>query len=647
MRPALLFVLPAVVALATYAGVHGFGFLGDDVEAIAQNDALWRGDVWAAAYGSYTSLANRPLPCASLALDLACGLGPGGMHVVAALLHAANAALAALAVAACLRAPAVGFAPTPARCVAAAVACVWAVHPLHVDAVAYLTQRSQLLAGGAALLALWALARANEAAGAVRWRALCVGATAAALLCKEEAAALPLLLVLADEALWPGPGRWRRGIAMADVGAGAALRVDEAAANGDSAIRGRAAFRFALLASWSVLAISVALGPRNPTVGYATIPPCTAWEWLLTQVPVLWHYAQNVVPTGDMRGQYDFAIVRQLGPVAWRGACIVALLVVAAAAWRRRPPLALALTAMFLLLAPTSSILPIVTEPCADRRMYLPLLPLLVVPAAWGARRFGVRRVLVVAALATALLVSGTRPLLQHYRDDVSHRTLAGTANELRNGSFMAGRILAAHASALYELAQSAGIPAAAREAMVRDAADRIERALQCEAPGADTRLNHANLLEGRGDGPGAEAVLRRLAADYPQFAKGLGNLARLLLARAAAQPAQAAALHAEADDLSARAVASAPRDPIVANTRGVVCYTLRGAADALPFLQRAVALQPSYFEAQRNLGVAWQALGEPQRALDCWRPLLALRPDDPVLRQQVREAEAALARSR
>jgi len=209
------------------------------------------------------------------------------------------------------------------------------------------------------------------------------------------------------------------------------------------------------------------------------------------------------------------------------------------------------------------------------------------------------------------------------------------------------GRILTAHASALHELAQSPGLPAAARDGLLRGAAERVERAMRCEVPGPDTRLNHANLLEGRGDLPGAEATLRRLAADYPTFAKGLGNLARLLLARAAAEPARAAALHAEADDLSARAVAAAPRDPIVANTRGIVCYTLRGAADALPHLQRAVAVQPAYFEAQRNLGVAWQALGEPQRALDCWRPLLAQRPDDAVRARQVSEAEAALAERR
>ncbi len=45
MRQALPVLLPAACALAVYSGVHGFGFLGDDVEAIAQNDALWRGDV--------------------------------------------------------------------------------------------------------------------------------------------------------------------------------------------------------------------------------------------------------------------------------------------------------------------------------------------------------------------------------------------------------------------------------------------------------------------------------------------------------------------------------------------------------------------------------------------------------------------------
>jgi tetratricopeptide (TPR) repeat protein len=617
MRPALLAALPVACALAVYAGVQDFGFVGDDVQAIAQHEALHAGEPWRAAFGSYTSLANRPIACAMLAAELALGLGPGGMHVMALLLHAANALLAFVAVAACLRAPAVGLSPDRARAAACAVACLWAVHPLHVDAVAYLTQRSQLLAGGFALAAFAALARSREAARAGRWQALAVAATALALASKEEAAALPLLLVLADAVLWPAPGR-------------------------------RAGFRFALLATYGVLLLCVALGPRNPTVGFATIPPCSAWESLLTQCQSLAHYAVAAVWPIDLRGQYDFAIVRTIASVAGRGIAIVVALGCAALAWRLRPALAWALACVFLLLAPTSSILPIVTEPCADRRMYLPLLVLLALLAAWLARRGAIRALVVFAVGAAAMFAVVTRATLPHYRDDTSSQLHAGAANELQNGSFMAGRILTAYASALQAEAEAlAAVDPQGAARRRAQAADCIERALRCEAPGADTRLNHANLLEARGDGAGAEAQLRRLVADYPTFAKGLGNLARLLLARAAAQPAQAAALHAEADDLSARAVAAAPRDAVVANTRGVCCYTLRGADDALPHLQRALALQPDYFEAQRNLGIAWQALGEPQRALDCWRPLLARRPADPVLQQQVRDAEAAVARGR
>lgn len=124
-----------IAGLLAYFGVHEFTFVFDDDNALANNEPLRAGDWWAAAFGDYNSLSNRPLSCLSLGLDFKLGLGPGSMHLISLAIHLANSVLVALVV----RMLAGGNVLT-----ASFAATIWAVHPLGVDArrnlgVAYLT----------------------------------------------------------------------------------------------------------------------------------------------------------------------------------------------------------------------------------------------------------------------------------------------------------------------------------------------------------------------------------------------------------------------------------------------------------------------------------------------------------------------------
>jgi len=606
---ALLLALPALLAVLAYAEVHGFGTVFDDQNALVENEALRAGDPWGATFGRYNSLSNRLLACATFALEFRLGSAPGAMHLVSLLLHALVAVLAGAVVRALLRSPnlrAHWDEPTAAA-VGCAAACLWAVHPLGTDAVAYLTQRSMLLMGLFALGAMAALLRSYGSPSSGRWRAAAILGAALALASKEEAAALPLLLMLADRGF--GLRTW-------------------------AAWRARWPFHLGLAATWVVLLLCVLLGPVNPTVGYATVPPITAFEWLLTQTQALRHYAVASFWPADLRGVYDFAVLREVGPAAVTGVLVLGALAATLWAWRRRPWLGFAGAWFFLLLAPTSSIYPIVTEPVADRRMYLPLLAAIVPLAAAARRRLGARGFLLAAALAALALGLTTRQAARIYRDDDAFFAHAATASPLTNGSFMTGRILSGHVLVLR------------RQGRHPEAAALVERAAQCEAPGPVELLNLANLREEQGRLGEAEALLQKLVRDYPDHGPPKGNLARLLLDRSAQVPeAEAERLLDEAERLLRAAVAQAPRNAETQNTMGVLLHARGRTEQGLPFLLRALELKPDFAVAQRNVGIAHRTLGRPREALAAWEPLLARSPGDPWLREQVAAARAAAGR--
>ncbi|MBL8729920.1 MAG: hypothetical protein JNM25_15950, partial [Planctomycetes bacterium] len=93
--PAVAIVLPIAAALLAYAGSLGGGFVFDDYKVFVDRPLLVKGDWWEAAFGTWhMPLANRPLVCATFALQPTFGLplatayriGNLALHIVCALL---------------------------------------------------------------------------------------------------------------------------------------------------------------------------------------------------------------------------------------------------------------------------------------------------------------------------------------------------------------------------------------------------------------------------------------------------------------------------------------------------------------------------------------------------------------------------------
>jgi len=479
---ALPFVLVTAIGIWAYWGVWRGEFVFDDHGAIAENAALRAGDWWRAAFGDYQSLANRPLACLSLVLDFAVhGEGPRGPHLGNLLLHLGNALLLLLVARRALQAPnlvsrrgAAGATWLPT-----AIAAIWVCHPLGVDAVAYATQRSTLLFSGFLLLALYATSRAHGARRPLPWHVLVWLALACGMASKEEMVLGPVVVVLFERAfLVP---TWRE------------LRTN--------------ALRYGILAlTWSVLAACVALGPANLTVGYSTQAPVTAWQWLLTEAPVVVHYLRLSLWPQGLRGAYDWRIVRDLGPAVAPGLLVLAVLVATIACWRRRPWWGWLGALFFLLLAPTSTVMPIVTELVAERRAYLPMLFPLVVAlvAGFGAlRRAAGHRAPWLAAIGAALIVLGlgsvTRQRVLVYRSDASLWADAIDKLDPDNRSPAAARILGSHAATLRQAGRFEASHAL------------LDRAMACEDMSTNCVVLYALSLVERGRAAAAVAVARRL----------------------------------------------------------------------------------------------------------------------------------------
>ncbi len=191
MLAALLAALTAVV----YSGVGGFGFITmDDGLYVAQNGHVAAGFTGEGLGWAFTTtlLGNwHPLTWISLMADSQFfGVGPTGYHVTNVALHIFNVLLVFFL----LR----RLTGSTGR--SAVVAALFAVHPLHVESVAWISERKDVLSTAFWLLGIWAYARWREKTTAGRYAAV-AGAMIMGLLAKPMLVTFPVTLLLLD--IWP------------------------------------------------------------------------------------------------------------------------------------------------------------------------------------------------------------------------------------------------------------------------------------------------------------------------------------------------------------------------------------------------------------------------------------------------------------
>ncbi len=336
--------LVAAVALAPYLVSLTGPFVFDDVFDIAENPANHA--VWPPGWAA----SSRPLVALTFAL---CWMAGGGatwpFHLGNVLVHVGTAlALQSLV----WRGAALPHLPLRVRQGAASLAtwtaALWAVHPLHTSAVSYVVHRYESMCSLFYVLAVLAFVRACEpGARRVPWAAALGASALAAGLSKEVAVTLPVSLLLVDLAL---VSRSLRGLA-------------------------RNAALHAVAVAGCVVSIGYALRPRDVNSSQGLhLTQLTPFDYALTQLGVIARYLRLVVwPSGLSFDYFDWPVARSLADVMPGALVTFAALGATAVLLARRPALGLVGAWFFVLLAPTSTVLPLAGELVAERRMYLAL----------------------------------------------------------------------------------------------------------------------------------------------------------------------------------------------------------------------------------------------------------------------------------
>ena len=373
----------------SYAGALDAAFVFDDEVSIVENSSIRR--LWplvdvltTKAEGGRTH-DSRPLLNLSLALDYAAhGLWRPGFRLVNLAIHLANAVLVYDISRRLVRLA--GWRQPEAACIATCTAILWVVHPLHTAVTTYVIQRAESLAALCILAALdaslVALHRGSLPAMAAASFFAILGASA-----KETTVAILPLVAACD---------W-------------AFRDRLMAASHHRLVRpllyGGLALNVVALAG-----LSLALGGRGGSAGLTT---ASIGKYALTQCRAVWLYLGKCVWPATMVLDHGDRLVNGILDV-WPFVAATGVLVVATAiGFWRRPRVFLPLVAAALLLAPTSSIVPVKTQTIAEHRMYLPsawLVGGLVVACAAGLQSFAAgcrghmeRRNAIAAVILTTL----------------------------------------------------------------------------------------------------------------------------------------------------------------------------------------------------------------------------------------------------
>jgi len=397
LLPVGLAIVTALVFLSSLRG----GWVDWDDPTNFLDNPHYRGLGWARLRWMATAtLMGHWIPVTWLTLGAdytLWGMNPFGYHLTSLLLHSASAAIFYLVARRLLALASPSATPRMLRLAGSIGALFWALHPLRVESVAWITERRDLTSGFFFLLTVLAYLRARDAQATGRsgWRWASVIFAALALGSKSIVMGLPLALIILDA--YPlrrfGPG-WRGWLGRAAW----------------SIWREKAPF-VVLAVSAAAIALTVqrATGYLTPSEHYPLVSRIG-----MAFYNVLFHATKTFLPL-DLSPLYELPPRVSLLDRPFVLSAL-AVLVLTAAAWvaRRRWPFLLATWAFYVvMLAPVSGLVHTGYHLGADRNTYIPcagfalLVGASVCPIARWWRTRVVGTAVAVAALGLAIVWIG------------------------------------------------------------------------------------------------------------------------------------------------------------------------------------------------------------------------------------------------
>ena len=578
--------------LFVYSAVGEFQLVNwDDPTYITENAMVLRGLSWSTAWWALTTGHSpywHPMTWLSHLLDVRLfGSDAGAYHVVNLLLHTADTLL----LFELLRRT------TGALGRSAFVAAIFAVHPLHVESVAWVTERKDVLSTFFFLLTILAYVGYARRPSVRRYAGV-MALFALALMSKPMVVTLPVVLLLID--VWP--------LARANA---RSLIVEKiplfALALATSATTVIIQYRVGAMAGLEALPWSTRLS--NAAIGYVAYVWKTIWPW----------------PLAAFYPLFDISPVRVVTALV-----ILAALTAGAFRVRARHPYVWVGWLWYLVtITPVIGFLQAGEQGMADRFMYVPQIGLSIA-AAWsavalsGRARAGHGWPLRAAALAViAVCAIASRAQAAHWRNSVTlwehaarvtprsyiaHENLGqalrenGRLEEARASYERALTFAPAHSPAYVSVIQNSIGLVLTREGRAAEARERFAAAVQGNGRFAEARTNLGNALAAEGRSAEAIAHYREAIRLQPEYLEPRVGLAGALLQSG----------HAADAIVEYRGALS--RDPGLAqahNGLGGALATAGHDEEALREYLEALRLNPALPTAHHNIALLYMKRGD------------------------------------
>jgi tetratricopeptide (TPR) repeat protein len=578
-RRLLACVLLGALTLAAYLPSLRNGFVSyDDPDYVTENPRVLRGLSWdnvAWAFEGGHAGNWHPLTWLSHMLDVEWfGRNPAGHHATSLGIHAATALLLLLVLARL----------TGAFWRSGFVAALFALHPLHVESVAWVAERKDVLSGLFFVLTLWAYgeyARKGRAASELEggtgrgrgvrwgWYILALAFFALGLMSKPMLVTLPCVLLLLD--FWP-----LKRVSLERRPFPLPVLFDKAAffafSLGSSLLTFSAQKQGGAVASLEALPLEFRIS--NALISYVRYLGKTFWP-------------------ADLAVIYPLPTPKEWPGVWVLGAAVLLGGITALALWqiRKRPYLAVGWFWYLGTLVPVIGLVQVGQQAMADRYTYLPLIGIFIM-ISWAA-----------AELAGRWLETQPASTAKSAEAASSPRTGAGAAGL----GVLAALVLAALAVVSWKQVH-----------YWEDSTTLFARAVASTSRNAIAHNNLGSSLLDAGKVAEAEAQFERALAVRPNYPEALVNLG-LCRARQGRTP--------EAVELMRRAMEIRPTPSGHYNLANFASEA--GQFDeAEKHYLAALELKPEFVEARYNLGILRAKQGRTDEAIRDYEAALALRPE-------------------
>ncbi len=601
-----LCLLLCLATFALYWPVHSYGLISiDDPEYVTLNQNVKDGFTPSAIRAVFVASGGNWIPLVHLShiLDYALfGEAWGYHHLVSVAMHALATVLLFLFF---VRA-------TSSLWPSAFVAAIFALHPLHVESVAWISERKDVLCAVFWFLGLWLWVRYTERPSLTRY-GLTLLALLLGIMSKPMIVSFPILLFILD--YWPLRRTFSRRLILE-----------------------KAPFFFL------VLLCSAVTWWAQQSAGYvkslSVFPLSLRLENAI--VSLCFYLRDSFWPTAL---SFGYPYPTSIAPPVWLSAlALLLLLTVGSLVLRRRRPWLLVGWFWFLAtVAPVSGLIQVGAAARADRYMYIPMIGISLM-LIWTLRELDSRipRFLTLSAAVVACLVlavtaraqlgwwSDSERLYRHSLavEPDNYLTLGYLSMLLYPDQTRSDEVLALSERAallrpdMPHLHENVSI-IAARMGRFREALAAGEAAVSAGPADAEAWFVWGDASVAANNLPEAITRFERAIRLSPEHVSARLHLSRIFLKMGRLEEARS---HLQA------ALKADPGDAGVQGTMGAVLLQLSGPAKAIPFLDEAVRLAPDEWESQQNLGYA--LANDPYRRFDAVSHLeesLRLNPENAV----------------